>query len=542
MRHWVLAIALFAACAALFSLPASLDWTEVAVGAPESDAYNSLWILWAVPEALRSAEVSLGDFSYLVDPAGANLWPHLGNVLYPVILAPITWWKGPIAAANVGLILVLFLNCFCAYLFLQHVVGDLPSALPPAVGFGVGSFVLAEAAYGNVELAGVFVVPLAAWAIVRSCDEPGWRRALWMTAALLLAALWNAYYGMAVFVFAVLAAGWAVFSDRTKRPLWFTGGALLAASAMLLPVALWLSRQVDAAAPAGGWQAVGAHLDLLEPIFFARNYPNTVPYFLLLLAVGVTVTKRRRDTLFWWVAAGVFFLFALGESIHVYGHDTGLPGPYRLLSWLPGMERARWPYRFVILSQLAVAVIAAHAVRGVLEYLDTGGGRGERRFTGLLVLLALAVSFFLVPHPGLKTDAPEPYGAVHEHGPGAVLELPASLDFHVNSRNLFYQTVHRHPVLAAKPFPDYPPGFAAAAVDAVPALAAIDKIDLDLPALVGVDAPAFRNDLKKLGVRYVALHFLELNDARREPFKTWLAETFGPPVRSGDTVLMYLVR
>lgn len=540
MRHWILAIALFAAGAALFSLPAVTNPADVAIGTPDSDVFNSLWLLWAVPEAATRADLSLDDFKLMVDPDGANLWPHLGNVLYPLLLAPVTLTRGPVTAANWGLVLILFLNALCAFVFLHYVVGDAAAALPPAAAFGLGSFPLAEAAYGNNELAGIFLVPLAAWAVVRSCDRPSVGRAAWAAALLLLTALWNAYYGLAVLVLAVLAAVWAWRTDHSTRPLVFTGGVLATVAAVLAPLALWLG---GVAQEAGSFAAeAGAQLDLLEPFHFSRDYPNTVPYFLLLLALGITVTRQRRQTAFWWLVAGVCFLLALGDSIHVLGYDTGIPGPYRLLELLPGMERARWPYRFIVVAQLALAVVASQAVRAILEYLDTGGGRGERRFTGLLVLLGLGVSFFLVPHPALTTAPPEAYGALHEHGDGAVLELPASPNFYLNSRNLFYQTVHHHAVLAAKPLPDLPAGFAPAALAMAPELAVFNDGEPDLVKLAEVDPRAFREGLQKLGVRYVALHPLDLSDATREPVKTWLGETLGAPARTSDPAIVYVVR
>jgi hypothetical protein len=542
LRHWLLALALFTASAALFSLPALTNDPDVAVGTPQSDVFSSVWILWAVPEALGSSEVALGDFPLLVDPAGTSLWPHLGNVLYPLLMAPVTLVHGPITASNWGLILILFLNAFCAFVFLQYVVADPPAALAPALAFAMGSYVMAEAAYGNVELAGVFVLPLAGWAIVRACDKPTKVSAALVFATLVLAGLWNAYYGLAAFAFAVPAALWAAKTDRTWAPLAVTGAAVAAAFAVLAGPAYLLAGQVAASAPAAGWQVAGAQLDLLEPVFFARDYPGTVPWFLLALALGVTLTRHRSQTWFWWVSAAAFFVLALGATVHVLGQDTGVPGPYSLLSALPGMERARWPYRFAVMAQLCLAVIAAYAMRAIFEYMDTGGGRGERRFSALMVLVGLGVSFFLVPHPAVKIEPPSAYGALHEHGDGAVLELPASPDFHVNARNLVYQTVHGHPVLVAKPFPDSPLGFAPAATAAAPALATLAAEPFDPAALASVDQGGFAADLKNLGVRYVALHPADLDDVNRALLRAWLVETCGPPARNEGAAEIYVVR
>ena len=541
MRNVIVTLVLLCASAALFSLPAVYYLNTAAVGGPESDVWNSLWLMWAVPAAMVNPQLSLGDFSLLVDPAGVDLWPHLGNALLPLIMSPITLSLGPGTAANLALIVALFLNVLFAYLFLRVVVGDHGAALPPALAFGVGTFVLSEAGYGNVELAGVFVLPLAAWAVVRAGDAPSWRHGLFVAMALVLAALWNAYYGMAAFVFAVLAAVWATVDDKSKAPLWTIGGGVLAAALALSPLAVALAGHVDAAQPAGGWTTPGAQLDLLEPFYLARDYPDTVPYFLLIVGL-IGLVRHRKQTFFWWMAAVVLFVFSLGPSLHVLGGDTGNPGPYRLLAMLPGMERARWPYRFIIMAHLCLAVSAAWALRGAAEFLEQRGLREEGKLTAIAVLLALTMSFFLTPHPAVATAVPDAYGALHEAGEGAVLELPVHADVRINARYLYYQTVHRHSVLVGQPLPDRPEGLPPAVLAQAPSLTPLNSFPPDVIALAMVDDEQCRAELRDLGVHYVVWHPYDAPENVRPLLEAWIEQTFGGPLRRDRATVVYLIK
>jgi len=539
MRYF-LPIFLLIAVALVFSYPAMRAPQRLAVGSPDSDACDSLWLSWAFSRAIGEADLSLADFTMLIDPAGVDLWPHLGNFIYPLVLTPAIRRGGPVAAANIGLFVIFFCNVLFAFLFLRYVVGDGAAAMPPALAFGVGTYPLSEAAYGNPELAGVFVLPLAAWAVVRAADRPAPYRSALAFLALVFAALWNAYYGLAAFLFAGLAAVWAGAEERSLKPPAAVGGAIVAAGLALLPVALMLARTVAADAPAAGWQVgAGSHLDFLELVFTGRTYPNTVPYFIFVGALAALLTRRRRAALFWWATAAMLFLFSLGETLHFWGHDSGIPGPYRLLDWLPGMERARWPYRFAVMAHLALAAPAGLALRSLWETLESGHPRNERQVRTIVTLAALLASFLALPNPAMEAQAPEAYATLDGQEAGGVLALPANDNFYTNSHYLFYQVFHQRPLLVARPLPDRPPGFPPAALTAAPGLAPLNDEPPDLLALAEVDQAALRNDLRVLGIRFVALHPGDVSGQVREPLKIWCRETFGDPWQVSDTVLLY---
>lgn len=538
--RFILPILLMVAVALVFSYPAIRAPQRYVVGSPDSDVCDSLWLLWAFSQAVADNDLSLSHFTMLVDPAGVNLWPHLGNFIYPLLLAPATLSWGAVAAANIGLIVIFFLNMLFAFLFLRHVAGDGAAALPPALAFGVGAYVMSEAAYGNPELAGIFVLPLAAWAVVRAADRPTPGRAAAAVLALAFAALWNAYYGLAAFVFAALAAVWAAGEQRSKKPLVAVGGAIIAAGLALLPALLLLARQVAADAPAAGWQVgSGSYLDFLELFYSDRSYPSTVPYFLFALALAVLATKRRRAALFWWTAAGALFLFSLGGTIHFWGSDSGIPGPYRLLDWLPGMERARWPYRFVAMAHLALAVPACLALRSFYEMLEQSNPRSQGQIRTIVTMLALLLPFLGLPNPALEAQAPEVYAAMDDQAAGGVLALPVNDNFYTNSHYLLYQAFHQRPLLVARPMPDRPAGFPPAALAAAPGLVALNDSPPDLLRLAEVDVARLRDDLRALGLRFVTLHLGAIPDQMREPLQFWCREAFGEPWRESRTVLLY---
>jgi hypothetical protein len=444
MRQWLRALSLFVLCAALFSLPAWFVGDKAAIGRPSGDVWRNLWLQWAAAESWFAGGPPLSHFSLLVDPAGANVRARIGNVVWPVLVAPLGFGYGPIVAANAGLAIVLFLNAVCAYLFLRRWLNSPAAALPVALAYAFGAYSMNEAAAGRPAAAGVFAVPLAAWAGARAYEKLSPARLALLAAALALAAFWEP------------------------------------------------------------WRATGAA---------GNGAVDSLPYFLILLALLSLPIRDRRQTMLWLGAAVVLWLTA-----YRFGPTPLLPAAY-----------------------LALAVSAGLALQAMFTRLDLGEAR-ERPLVSFFALLALAASFFRVPHPIAPVDLPAPYAAIAGDARGAVLELPAHAKTSINAHNLFFQTAHRRPALVARIFDDQPEGFPPAAVAAAPGLAGLGRWPMDPATLDGIDPSTLRAGLAALGVRWVALHTDAIPEISRELFSFWFTQTFGAPIGQSKAMTLFELR
>jgi hypothetical protein len=115
---------------------------------------------------------------------------------------------------------------------------------------------------------------------------------------------------------------------------------------------------------------------------------------LCLLAVLIVRWRRNRDprVLALGVTALVFALLSLGPVVFVHGQTAWLPGPYRLVSWLPLFDSVV-PTRFALVVTTVIGLLLAVFIERV---------RGGRT----LALVAVAL-LPLVPVP-LRATAAEP--------------------------------------------------------------------------------------------------------------------------------------
>ena len=140
-----------------------------------------------------------------------------------------------------------------------------------------------------------------------------------------------------------------------------------------------------------------------------------------LCGIGLAVQRHRNepDVRAWLVLAAAFFAVAIGPFVRIDGVDTGIPGPFALLRYLPGFSNARMPGRAIVVVQLAAAVLTAMVL----------ARRSSRRMDGAWWLVFLVCE--AVPHPTPLMALPRPDAVdaaiVSSKAPGSVLEFPTGL-------------------------------------------------------------------------------------------------------------------
>jgi hypothetical protein len=145
----------------------------------------------------------------------------------------------------------------------------------------------------------------------------------------------------------------------------------------------------------------------------------------------------------WAVIGLVFFVWALGPHLMVFGINTGMILPQALLHYVPIISNARIPGRAIVVAYLALAVVGAVAAA---EWRQ-----GSRH--GLLVLagasLVLAADYLPAPFPLTTLDHPGIYETLRDRRErGSVCELPLGIrdgfgeHGSFDDRVLFYQTIH----------------------------------------------------------------------------------------------------
>jgi len=312
-------------------------------------------------------------------PGGINLtW--VTSVPAPAIAAwPVTAVFGPFFAFNLVELAAPVLAAWTTYLLCRHLVGRFLPALAGGFFFGFSPYLIDEFGMGHPNLSLVFLIPLAAYLVLRLLDGtlPA-RRVIPLLGVTLAAQLYISTETFAtmtlmgcLFALIGLAAG-PPWRQRLRAAAGPVAAAYAVAAILGIPLAIGLFawprpyKPILFATIGHGAQGTGDFLRYLVPGRFTLlwdgshwgGYGN--PWYLgvpllALLVLFVATEARRRGT--WLLVAGLLVTFALsiGDTLAVFGAHIL---PWRLAAAVPLLGSAQ-PGRLVVYAFLIIAIIVA---------------------------------------------------------------------------------------------------------------------------------------------------------------------------------------
>lgn len=324
-------------------------------------------------------------------PGGINLAWVTSVPSLAVAMIPVTSAFGPFVAFNVSQLAAPALASWTGYLLCRRITGSFLPALTGGLCFGFSPFLLGEIGQGHPNLSLQFLVPLAAYLVLRRAEGSiGGRWFVPLLGALLAIQLYlstevfatmtlmGALYGVTG-----LVLGGRAWRPRLRRAIGATAGAYAVALALGSPL-LWVAftrpRPYKPVAFSGLTHGARGAADFLGYVIPGRftvlggqlggrwgrdgnPWYFGIPLLLLLILFLVTERRKRRT---WMIAAGLVITLALsaGGSLAVFGARVL---PWRLVSAVPVLDRAQ-PGRLTgyafLLSGVAVALWLARPDRG----------------------------------------------------------------------------------------------------------------------------------------------------------------------------------
>jgi hypothetical protein len=492
--RWAL-LALFAVTAAVATLPGVVEspsefitesdrpgFGEAAYGDHLQTSYR-FWLVGHQLERGNPPWIDPYSFQPLVEPQVVlGGWPF-GLPYWPLNAA-----FGPVVAWNVLLLVVTFAAGLFAFLWLRELELPLVAAAAGGLAFELAPYRLVQSGGHLLGWAAVFL-PLALWAFERARRSSRRRAAhLWgaLAAASVVSIPLSGQLHLALGAVPFVAAYAALRYARTAS-LWAWGGAAAATVGGLL---------VEAVVIEGSSEAEGRTLSEVasftpDPIDFLSRWrlegPEQFVYLGWLLPVlavaGLVVLARRRRGLAILLAAALVapVLLALGTNLPLYELVRDV---------FPPLRYPRVPGRFLPLANLALAALAAFAVAALFARFD------DRRRTAVAAAAVALIAADLLVFP-LRASEADPgnaaYAALAGAGPGRVLELPI-----LQERKGHFGSVYQYYTQQAPR--ERPTGYALAPERVYAFTERYNRLDC------GAWLPGDREDLARLGIRYVVWH------------------------------------
>lgn len=515
-----------------------------------------LWQNWWTREAVLQPQAALFFSPMLFYPWGVVVLSEFGNYLLPLLSVPFQGLLGLAGSYN-ALIFVLFpLAGVAAYSLARRFVSSRAACLLGSSCFVFLPYAWMELFNGALEIAVLVWLPVCLLLLHRALERPGWGRALALGSALFLAGMSSWYYGFYLLLASGLVLGMAFFFPvrfalpgvgrraalaRVIAGVGIVSGLTMYPFVMLLQETSRLDLDWRRMADDGSAMAAKSNPDLLELAgpwqighvdeqadFGLRKgvrYPFAVfPGYTVLVLAAFGIMTRRLPA-YYGLLAVVFVMLYLGPYLKLGGTTRFLgfrvPLPVCGLASVTNVFAANilHSYRAFVVPSLILCLLAAAGAEVVFDRLRLSR---VRRWASALALAALAVpaaadlAHLPVPFPRAEVVLPESLGLLARlHGPGAVVDVPVSVQPHHAYRFLLAQTIHRRPILSGQAFR------ARSYAELDPTLTALHAVQDGEAPPQGWN-PTQVHALAEAGFRFFIVHDDFLDPACREGVHTFL--------------------
>lgn len=451
---------------------------------------QNMWALWWTRKSLLVLGQTPFFTNYLFHPEGVSLLFHPLDVSDGLLAIPLYGLLGGDTAYNVMVLLSFVLGGWGTYLLALYLTGRRGASFVAGLVFALSPYHFLRIDLGHLNLSTVQWLPFYALFLLKFAQTGSRRAAGLAIFFLLFTALNSWYYVVYCGLFSLAIIFWPSKDKRQKtndegqvnssiiqrssstvRRQWsirFIRVAIVLAAAVLIlsPLLLPMFRLLGSTTLVGAHNPLRHSADLLS--FFVPGLPSTwagwfedvwisyaaqnrepgasayVGYTVLALSLAALFSRRFRWRALWWAAVALgFTLLALGPQLQIDGQILDIWLPYHWLSRLfPIFAITGIPGRFVVMTSLALAVLAAYglaAISGRLAQNLSAVNLGLCAAAALLVTLEyLAIPLRLTP-----TRLPEFYRTL-----AANTESFAVLDIKWDANYLMHaQTVHHKPLV-----------------------------------------------------------------------------------------------
>lgn len=446
------ALLVFALLAVLLTWPAAVLGTSGITSNIGGDGYDHLWGYWWVADHVgRTGKIPFWT-DLLGFPIGGRL--YFIDILGAMLMLPFgTNPKALYLAYNVFQLVQVTLAGLLTWRLCRREGASFAGALVGGVIFAASTTLQATLYDGVVEMGNAFVLPLSLSLTLDVLDGARDRRVLALGLALALGALASWYYGMFLVICVGTAAVWRLVlvprrgmgSPRALLGFVVAGGLSLVLVAPFImrffstvsrPDALIERANLRTSSPIsliaacndlvlGLVPGLSGNLNIGGSTFLHTAFPGLLA---VLLALGLALSPLWRGGMGGWglmTAAG--WMLSFGPRLVVLRRPAiGVPLPWDTVTDLmPFLNQINFPYRFAVISQLGLAVLAARSATGLGSAL---GKRGRVLIPALAALIAVEqVATGSVDWPRPVSSIPEPAYASAFRGSDpdrAILDLP----------------------------------------------------------------------------------------------------------------------
>ena len=147
-------------------------------------------------------------------------------------------------------------------------------------------------------------------------------------------------------------------------------------------------------------------------------------YSVIFLSTLAVIRYRRNHIWFWVLICGIFILMSLGPELKIFHESTGIVLPDKVFyDTVPEWDEIRAPARFIVIANLALAVLASYAVYGLLK--NKFSAFKQQLMLTAVIGFVILFEFSMIPYLSYSEPIPDIYEEIkNDESKFAVLSAP----------------------------------------------------------------------------------------------------------------------
>jgi len=489
----LLALLGYLAISILMTLPLMFSLATHIPG--DCDAFWYLWLFWWFEHSIfkRCASPYFTDFIFY--PNGTNLSLSINSIFNTILSIPLRVAFGPIPAYNLLILLSFVMTAWSTYSLAKYVTGSRLGSFVAGLIFAFSRYRFDAMASGLNGIVTTQWIPFFVLYFLRTLREESKVNRVLASIFFALICLSDWYYAVFAAFYALALLAYFLATKHSGDFLSAISSKLATISIISIVLILPVLYPILAESLFGSYESLPRDVYVpfsADPIGFlvpnpqaftgqTQNIVKLFPglwhllqefyknvlnrdwiegdtylgYSLLTLATYAILKLKKRVRL-WAACAVLFAILSLGPYLRTLGTTEftsmkiRIPLPFLLLVDIPILKSVIHPGRFIMLTILSMAILAAFGVKDLLGKTSTrklSKGQNLRAlWFGLICLAVLSENLSIPIFMSRGTILPVYYPIAAEPGDFAILEVPLGSNYDTAGfydRYQYYQTLHQ---------------------------------------------------------------------------------------------------
>ena len=470
---------IFSILTMILTLPVILDFANEAAGLACDDSCYMMWRFWWTDFSFEN-DLDPQYSNYIFYPDGINI--GIGGSLLPIAIGfLLVQFLDHVTAWNIIWFLGLVFGGYGCYLLANNFSKNYLSSIIAGIIFTFTTYHMAHS-LTHIGLSMIVWLPIFVLFLFKLLEKQSKYYSIVGGIIFFLVSLTHLYYSVFIAMFSIIFFAIYIFKQKkVSNKTFITNFSILLTIGLVSTSVLFLlnpassdefpnralsehikySASLESLILPGSTHTTQIISDYGMNISFYSFFDKPVPigeiehliflgYSVIFLSALAVIRYRRNHVWFWLLICGIFVVMSLGPELKIFHQSTGIVLPDKVFyDAVPEWDEIRAPARFIVMANLALAVLASYAVYGLIKN-KFSSFKQQLMLTSIIGFVIL-FEFSMIPYPSTSEPIPDIYEEIkNDESKFAVLPVPiggtGEYGLMSDPAMLYHQLHHEKPI------------------------------------------------------------------------------------------------